>query len=231
LRLFDVDASLSMSSLHTFTLMKPLSYETTEDWAFIDLLTSSQVMPVLKRIHFIVAIGTSDLERIAQSMLFNDDRNVDVHFAILLNNNQCHAELSKRIPYGSRSHPRSLASATYWRDMSDYDWTQELPIQLYVSDLVEKLREKDEWNFGLGVSSIPTETVDLISGTRFHGLSMTFFNSPSRTHASLKSERRLRFHRRVSAIDLVFARCISFGMPSHLSFVNLRSCVLIASRN
>jgi hypothetical protein len=134
-RLSDVDPSLRMSSLHTFTFMKPLYHENTEEWAFIEMLTSSEVMPVLKRIHVIVAISILDLERIDQSAVFNDDRNVDVHFAMLLNDNQCHAELTKRVPRGSRSHPRSIASGTFDRNMSDYDWRQKLPVFLYVSDL------------------------------------------------------------------------------------------------
>ena len=135
----DVDASLSMPSLQTFTFMKPLYYESTEEWAFIDMLTSSQVMPVLKRIHFIVAIAISDLDRIAQAMILNNDRHVDVHYAMLLNDNQCHTELTKRVPHGSRSHPRSIASATYHRNVPDNDRTQKLPDGLHVSDLVEKL--------------------------------------------------------------------------------------------
>lgn len=142
LHLSEVDVSLSMPSLHTFTFMKPLYHETIEEWAFIDTLTSSQVMPVLKRIHFIVAIRISDLEKIDQSMIFNDDRNVDVYFAMLLNDNQCHAELTERIPRGSRSHPRSIASTTYYRNMSDYDWKQKLPVHLSVSDLFEVIAKQ-----------------------------------------------------------------------------------------
>ena len=216
-RLSDYDASLCMSSLQRLTLMKPLHYETSEEWVFIDILTSPEIMPALERIHFIVAIGSSDLEKIDQSMLFNDDRNVDVHFAILLNDNQCHAELTKRIPDGSRSHPRSVASATYWRNTSGYDWSQKRPDRFSVSDLSEvnakwMCSEKDEFNFDFAFSSNPMKTVDLISGTRFYGLSIAFFNYPSRMHVSLKSKCRLRFHRRVSAIDLGFGRCISFGM-------------------
>ena len=146
----DIDASLSMPSLHTFTFMKPLYYEITEEWTFIDMLTSSEVMPVLKRIHFIVAIRMSDLKRIDQSMLFNDDRNVDVHFAMLLHSNQCHAELTKRIPHGSRSHPRSIASATYLRNTSGYNWSQKLPHGFYVSDLFE-VNAKGWVEFRLGL--------------------------------------------------------------------------------
>jgi hypothetical protein len=128
-----------MPSLQTFTFMKPLYYENTEEWAFLDMLTSSQVMPVLKRIHLIVAITISDLDRIDQSMIFDDDRHVDVHYAMLLNDNQCHTELSKRVPRGSRSHPRSIATATYHRHVSNYDWTWKFLATSAVSDLVEKL--------------------------------------------------------------------------------------------
>jgi hypothetical protein len=138
-QLSDVDASLSMPSLQTFTFMKPLYYENTEEWAFLDMLTSSQVMPVLKRIHLIVAITISDLDRIDQSMIFDDDRHVDVDYAMLLNDNQCHTELSKRVPRGSRSHPRSIATATYHRHVSNYDWTWKSLATSAVSDLVEKL--------------------------------------------------------------------------------------------
>lgn len=142
LHLSEVDVSISMPSLHTFTFMKPLYHEAIEEWALIDMLTSSQVMPVLKRIHLIVAVTMSDLERIDQSMVFNDDRNVDVHFAMLLHDNQCHAEVTKHIPRGSRSHPRSIASATYYRNMSDYDWRQKLPVHLSVSDLFEVIAKQ-----------------------------------------------------------------------------------------
>lgn len=135
----DVDASLSMPSLQTFTFMKPLFYENTDEWAFLDMLTSSQVMPVLKRIHFIVAITISDLDRIGQSMIFNDDRQVDVHYAMLLNDDQCHTELSKRVPRGSRSHPRSIASATYHRNVWNYGSTGMFLNISAVSGFVEKL--------------------------------------------------------------------------------------------
>ena len=94
-----------------------------------------------------------------------------------------------------------------------------------------KSMQKDELNFDLDFSSDPMTTVDLIYGTRFHGLSMTVFKYPSRTHASLKSKCRIPFHRRASAIDLVFVQCISFGMPWHHFFLNPPSCVRIASKN
>lgn len=115
--ILDLSASLSMPSLRTFTCMKPFYYQIKDEWTVIDMLTSSELMSVLKRAHFICGITSTDLDRIAQSMVFNDDRNVDVHYAVLLNDNRLHADLTKHLRRGSRSHPRSIASATFDRDI------------------------------------------------------------------------------------------------------------------
>jgi hypothetical protein len=112
-RVSDINISFSMSSLRTFTFVKPLLNQFDNEWRFVDALTSYQVMPMLQRANIIVAITVADLDQINQSMLFNDDRLVDVHYAFILNDNLSHIDLNKRIPCGSRSHPRLIASATF----------------------------------------------------------------------------------------------------------------------
>jgi hypothetical protein len=122
-----------MSSLHTFTFVKSLYRQFSDEWTFIDALTSSSAMPVLQRVSLVVAIDVSDLDRIDQSALFHDQRLVDVQFAFILNDDRSHSDFDKLIPRGSRSHPRLVASATFVRTTLINNRPYALPEKFYVS--------------------------------------------------------------------------------------------------
>jgi hypothetical protein len=122
-----------MSSLQTFTFVKSLYRQFADEWTFIDALTSSTVMPMLQRAKLIVAIDVLDLNRIDRSALFNDQRRVDVQYAFILNDNLSHIDLDERIPRGSRSHPRSVASVTFVRNSWKGTTPHALPEKCYVS--------------------------------------------------------------------------------------------------
>jgi hypothetical protein len=113
LRVSELKIPFRMSSLHTFTFVKALRPQFPEEWTLIEVLTSSAVMPILKSAKLIVAIDVWHLNRIDRSALFNDDRRVDVQYAFILDDDRSHTDLYLRIPRGSRSHPRSIVSATF----------------------------------------------------------------------------------------------------------------------
>lgn len=122
-----------METLHTFTFVKSFKWHFREEWTFVDILTSSSVMPDLQQMNFSVVINVDDLNDINHSALFTDYRHVDVHYAFIINDNRSHSELSKHIPLGSQSHSRQIASATFiaesWPDNQPF----ATPGEYYVS--------------------------------------------------------------------------------------------------
>ena len=121
LRGSEMKIAFRMSSLCTFTFVKALHWQFSDEWSFIDVLTSFTVMPVLQRAKLIVAIDESDLNWIDRSALFNDNRRVDVQFAFILNDDRSYPDLDRRIPRGSRSHPRWVVSTTFVKSTSNDD--------------------------------------------------------------------------------------------------------------
>ncbi|CAF4554153.1 unnamed protein product [Rotaria socialis] len=126
----DIDRSLHakgclprMEALHTFTFLKSFHSYSSEEWTLVNVLTSSSVMPILRRMNFSIVIARNDLDRMTNSALFTDYRRVDIHYALIINDNRPLFELSKYVPRGSQSHPRQIASATF---MFDY-WPHDQP--------------------------------------------------------------------------------------------------------
>ena len=104
---------IPMVNLHTFTFCKAFFSNLIIRWTFIEILTSSNVMPVLRRANMSLFINTKDLNRISSSPLFTDHRHVDVHFAFSLINCPQYIEVTQYIPHGSRFHPREILGATF----------------------------------------------------------------------------------------------------------------------
>ncbi|CAM4978380.1 unnamed protein product [Rotaria socialis] len=126
----DIDRSLHakgclprMEALHTFTFLKSFHSYSSEEWTLVNVLTSSSVMPILRRMNFSIVIARNDLDRMTNSALFTDYRRVDIHYALIINDNRPLFELSKYVPRGSQSHPRQIGSATF---MFDY-WPHDQP--------------------------------------------------------------------------------------------------------
>jgi len=122
-----------MEALHTFTFVKSFRSNSNEEWTLLNMLTASSVMPILRRINFSIVIARDDLDLMTNSALFTDYRHVDIHYALIIDDNRPHFELNEYVPRGSQSHPRQIASATF---MSDY-WPHDQPFtsheQFYVS--------------------------------------------------------------------------------------------------
>ncbi|CAF3339028.1 unnamed protein product [Rotaria sp. Silwood2] len=113
LSLFDKNALPRMESLHTFTFAKSFKWHSSEEWTFVNVLTTFNVMPVLRRMNFSIVIDVNDLDQMTQSPLFNDDRHIDIHYAFVIHDNRQHCELNQYVPRGSLSHRRQIASATF----------------------------------------------------------------------------------------------------------------------
>jgi hypothetical protein len=102
-----------MKVLHTFTFVKSFNWHFSKEWTLIDTLTSSDIMPMLRRMNFCIVIDTDDLHGMHRSALFTDYRHVDVHYAFMINDNRQHIELSDYLQGHSQSHRRQIVSATF----------------------------------------------------------------------------------------------------------------------
>ncbi|CAF2487096.1 unnamed protein product [Rotaria sp. Silwood2] len=102
-----------MERLHTFTFVKSYDWHRAEEWTFLDSLTFSSIMPILRRINFSIVIDADDLIRMNRSALFTDIRHIDVHYAFMINDDRSHIELRKYLPFNNQSYSRPIASATF----------------------------------------------------------------------------------------------------------------------
>ena len=105
--------SVSMVNLHTFTLVQTYLSQLTIEWQHVEMLTSSKVMPVLRRANFALFVNINDLDRIRSATIFIDHRHVEVNFAFSLVNCRRYDEMTQLIPCGSHFHPREIAGATF----------------------------------------------------------------------------------------------------------------------
>ncbi|CAF4089515.1 unnamed protein product, partial [Rotaria sordida] len=105
--------------------LRSFKWHFMEEWTLLDMLTSSRVMPILRRMTFSIVINAVDLNHMNHSAIFTDYRHVDVHYAFIFDDNRSHSELSKFVPYGSQSHPREIASGTFisecWPDSQPFE--------------------------------------------------------------------------------------------------------------
>ena len=146
--------SFCMTHLHTFTFIKPLYQQFFDEWDFLEELTSSRVMPMLRRAKINVTISAADLNRLNQSPLLIDHRCVDVHFALVHKNNDQmqFGDLDKWIPRGSRSHPRQIVSVAF-KSIS-YSSVSRLPVSSCLSLLFGKCHRRSEESESTALSFI-----------------------------------------------------------------------------
>ncbi len=105
--------SIRMVNLHTFTLVQTFFSVLKIEWTDFEILTSSNVMPILRRANVSLFINTNDLSCIGSTPLFTDHRHVDVHFAFNLINCPQYIKVTPYIPRGNRFHPREIVGATF----------------------------------------------------------------------------------------------------------------------
>jgi len=143
----------------------------------MDLLTSSKIMPVLRRMNFSLVIDVDDLLEMKNSKLFTDSRHIDVHYAIITNDDCPHIELLNFLPYGSHFHPRQIASATFISDCWPDNQPFKTPGQIYVSFHLIKIISMQGYSLNYcRFFRRPNPKIDNIYFTLYHGFSMNFFN-------------------------------------------------------
>lgn len=102
-----------MEVLHTFTFIKSFKWHFNKEWFLLDILTGSDVMPLLRRMNFCIVIDVNDLDRMYHSALFTDYRHVDVHYAFMINDNREHIQLIDYVRRCNQYHRRQIVSATF----------------------------------------------------------------------------------------------------------------------
>ncbi|CAF3056610.1 unnamed protein product [Rotaria sp. Silwood2] len=116
--------SIRMINLHTFSLVQTFFSLLTIEWTVFEILTSSNVMPVLRRANVSLFININHLSCISSSGIFTDHRHVDVHFAFNLLNCPHNIKVTPYIPRGNRFHSREIVGATFvvnrWSPRSEW---------------------------------------------------------------------------------------------------------------
>ncbi|CAF2643534.1 unnamed protein product [Rotaria sp. Silwood2] len=106
------DLLVKMTNLHTLTFVDIFFALSRIEWTFFEMLTSSNTMPVLQRANICLIMNVNDLNCIAPSPIFNDDRHADINFAFSIIDCPAYLQMTQYIPRGSHCHPRELIGAT-----------------------------------------------------------------------------------------------------------------------
>ncbi len=187
--------SISMVKLHTFSLIEVLSSMITIEWAVFEMLTSSKVMPVLRRANVSLCINTNDLYRIGSSPIFIDHRCVDINFAFRVIDYPQYMEVTPFIPCGHRSHPREIVGATLfindWSDRServmDVDPFVSYSSVTFCFFVTIRLSTSSMFISFFFISRFVGVNIIIICGTLFHGHSMSSFTNISLGNGLQKS--------------------------------------------
>ena len=124
----------TMSQLHTFTLVQSIFADGRIQWSTIEFITGPNVMPCLRRLKLAMFLAVDDLARLNGSSLFTVDRQIDVQFAFIVDDNSLGTLMSDHVPHGSRFHPRQLVGATcVVRSLTESSWRMD-HVDCYVSD-------------------------------------------------------------------------------------------------
>lgn len=127
---------IQMVHLHTFTFLQKCFSSLTIEWANFEVLTSSKVMPVLRRANVSIFLGIDNLKSPRSLSLFTDHRHVDIHFAFHLINNPEYIPATQYIPHGNKFHPREIVGAKFiivkgWFDRSPCSSINDDPFVSY----------------------------------------------------------------------------------------------------
>ena len=116
--------SVEMINLHTLTLIQYFFSKFSIEWTHFELLTSSKVMPALRRANIALLMSINDLSRIRSAPIFIDHRRVEVNFAFSVINCPQYDQMTQFIPCGGRFHTREIVGVTFvvnkWIDRSKW---------------------------------------------------------------------------------------------------------------
>ncbi|CAF1222618.1 unnamed protein product [Rotaria sordida] len=203
-----------------------------EEWTLLDMLTSSRVMPILRRMTFSIVINAVDLNHMNHSAIFTDYRHVDVHYAFIFDDNRSHSELSKFVPYGSQSHPREIASGTFISEC----WPDSQPFETPGEKYGKKPKNRQHlfytlpWTFNEFQLCVPDRCIsELQVFTSFSSGNKTFYSRLRKLNMSDNISTSANLLSYVISsnqiVELCLSRCdrqVSFNLPmvSHLTLID-----------
>jgi len=139
-----------MEVLHTFTFIKSFEWYFNKEWFLLDILTCSDVMPMLRRMNFCIVIDINDLDRMHHSALFTDYRHVDVHYAFMINDNREHIQLIDYVRHCSQSHRRQIVSATFigecWLNNQSYKIHDLYYVSFHLMNIINHFTKRVSFN-------------------------------------------------------------------------------------
>lgn len=131
-KLFDFDLVPRMTSLEVFSFVKPFDCCFGEEWTIVERMTSGEVMPILRKLTLCIVIDKNEFLQLSKSELFTDSRHVDVHFALIVTDDQLHIELLQYVGDYFQYRSRSMASATFLSQSWPDNQSLITPGQYYV---------------------------------------------------------------------------------------------------
>ena len=139
-----------MINLHTFTLIQTILSDNRIEWSTIESITTPDHMPVLRRVNLAIFITVIDLYRINRSLLFTDDRRIDVQFAFILESASVDIQSIHQMVHGSRFHPRQAVGVTCVLNVLPPPHRHLAETNCHVSIFIVKLcREEEDWEWNV----------------------------------------------------------------------------------
>ena len=122
-----------MMHLHTFTLFQTILSDNRIEWWTLESLTDPNQMPVLRRVNLAIFTTLDDLDEIKESLIFTDDRRIDVQFAFAIDDVSLGIQLKHQVPHGSQFHPRQVVGVTCVASMLSPKHQHSRDVNCYVS--------------------------------------------------------------------------------------------------
>ncbi|CAF1478851.1 unnamed protein product [Rotaria sordida] len=174
---------MRMVNLHTFTLVQTFFSKLKIEWIIFEILTSSKVMPVLRRANVSFFININDLIHIGSSSLFTDRRYVDVHFAFHLINCPEYIKMTQYIPTDNLFRRREITRGyQYYHHMwYTLPWAFDEFFHEYLPE---------RWITQVEVFQIPFQKMVTIDQSSFRTLDasetlhLSYYNGPISIHFS-----------------------------------------------
>ncbi|CAF1550829.1 unnamed protein product, partial [Adineta ricciae] len=222
-----------MINLHSFSFIQSIYTDNGIKWSDIEYLTSQNVMPVLRQMKFILFITAADLDSINRSTLFTDDRQIDIQFAFIMDENSFASQLNENVPNGSRFHRRQTVGITCTKRVLTREWQHLTDLDCYFdrSPSIFHIRYTLPWAFdrffALSEPFVYITKVETLVPSQC--ISSIFYSSQLRTLSMAQKDSlpSIVSMPHVVQFDRINTIYLSFhAWPSGLNFPNLHHLIL-----
>ena len=132
-----------MINLHTFTLIQTILSDNRIEWSTIESITAPDHMPIVRRVNLAIFTTIDDLYRINRSLLFTDNRRIDLQFAFIINSVSANIQSIHQMVHGSRFHPRQVVGVTCGLNLLPPPHRNSADTNCHVSILFVKLSREE----------------------------------------------------------------------------------------